>query len=133
MKMDPVVHFEMPAKDGKRVSDFYSRAFGWKMSQMGQEMGNYVLATTTETDENTKRPKAPGAINGGFYPLTPDMPKDPSVVIAVESIEESMKKITDAGGQILGAIMDIPGVGKFVSFRDTEGNRVGILQPAPQM
>jgi len=30
-KMNPVVHFEMPAKDRARVSEFYTKAFGWKM------------------------------------------------------------------------------------------------------
>ena len=28
--MDPVVHFEMPAEDRKRMADFYTRVFGWK-------------------------------------------------------------------------------------------------------
>lgn len=129
MKSDPVVHFEMPVKDGKRVSEFYAKAFGWQMQQMGAEMGEYILATTTDSDQ-TGRPKAPGTINGGFFKLDeakPDM--YPSVVIAVQDITESMKKAADAGGEILGEIMDISGIGKYVSFRDTEGNRVGMLQP----
>ena len=37
--------------------------------------------------------------------------------------------MTDAGGQVLGEPMDIPGVGRYVSFLDPEGNRVSILQP----
>jgi hypothetical protein len=28
--------------------------------------------------------------------------------------------------------MEIPGVGQYVSFQDTENNRVGILQPLPR-
>ena len=48
--------------------------------------GNYVLATTTESDDNG--------------------PKEP------------------------GEPMDIPGIGLYVSFFDTEGNRVGMIQPA---
>jgi len=28
--MDPVVHFEMPAEDRKRMADFYANVFGWK-------------------------------------------------------------------------------------------------------
>jgi uncharacterized protein len=32
---------------------------------LGEEMGNYVLATTTETDESG--PKKLGAIYGGFF------------------------------------------------------------------
>ena len=67
MKKNPVVHFEMPAKDKKRVSIFYSAVFGWKMDQMGAEFGEYIVATTTQSDKKTGRPKEPGAINGGFY------------------------------------------------------------------
>ncbi len=129
MKMNPVVHFEMPAEDRKRMAGFYSGVFGWKTELLGEEMGNYVLATTTETDEEG-RPKTPGAINGGFYPKSDDMPAQyPSVVIAVENIKEYMKKVEKAGGKVLGEPMDIPGVGLYVSFIDTEGNRVSMLQP----
>jgi uncharacterized protein len=128
-KMNPVVHFEMPADDRKRMADFYSGVFGWEAKLMGEEMGNYVTVATSEVDDKG-RPKMPGAINGGFYPRTPEMPAQyPSVVIAVDDIRESMKKITDAGGKVLGEPMPIPGVGSYVSFIDTEGNRVSLLQP----
>lgn len=131
MKMSPVVHFEMPAKDKKRVSEFYSKAFGWNMQQFGPEMGNYVLATTTETDEKTTRPTTPGAINGGFFERKDDeLNRAPHVVIAVDNIEEGIKAVKDAGGEIKTEIMDIPGVGKYVSFKDTEDNIVGMLQPS---
>lgn len=127
--MHPVVHFEMPAKDIKRMAGFYSNVFGWDTQEMGEEMGNYVVASTAETDE-TGRPKIPGTINGGFYPRRPDVPDDcPSVVIGVENIHESMQNIADAGGELLGEPMTIPGVGLYVSFVDTEGNRGSILQP----
>jgi hypothetical protein len=36
----------------------------------------------------------------------------PSVVIAVNDLKASMKKIDDAGGKILGEPMEIPGVGR---------------------
>jgi predicted enzyme related to lactoylglutathione lyase len=42
-----------------------------------------------------------------------------------------MKKVMKAGGKVLGEPMAIPGVGQYVSFFDTEGNRVSMLQPAP--
>ncbi len=58
--MDPVVHFEMPAENKKRMTDFYTDVFGWRTQMLGPEMGDYVLATTTESDENG-RPKKPGA------------------------------------------------------------------------
>jgi predicted enzyme related to lactoylglutathione lyase len=131
-KMNPVVHFEMPAEDRKRMADFYTRAFGWRTQQLGEEMGNYVLVTTTDSDENG--PKKPGAINGGFFTKTSDMPAQfPSVVIAVDDIKASMAAVKEAGGKVLGEPMEIPGVGHYVSFFDTEGNRVSMLQPAARM
>ncbi|HKE39848.1 MAG TPA: VOC family protein [Casimicrobiaceae bacterium] len=130
--MDPVVHFEMPYADRERMAKFYASAFGWRTQMLGDDMGKYVVATTTETDENG--PKKPGSINGGFFEKKPDWPmQHPSVVIAVDNIQESTKKVRSAGGKVLGDPMDIPGVGKYVSFTDTEGNRISMLQPLPRM
>jgi predicted enzyme related to lactoylglutathione lyase len=130
-KMNPVVHLEMPYDDRERMAKFYQNAFGWQTQMLGEEMGNYVLATTTETDGS--RPKEPGAINGGFFPKRPDWPaQHPSVVIAVDDIEAAIEKVAEAGGKVLGEPLEIPGVGQYVAFSDTEGNRVSMLQPLPR-
>lgn len=133
--MNPVVHFEMPAKDNKRVADFYSKAFGWKINQLGPEMGNYLLAQTTETDEN-QMVKTPGNINGGFFEYKEENGFNvPHIVISVDNLEESMKMVEESGGKVIGGsqgagkIDDIPGVGRYISFEDSEGNHVGMLQP----
>jgi predicted enzyme related to lactoylglutathione lyase len=132
MKMDSVVHFEMPAVDRQRMADFYTKTFGWKAKFFGPDMGDYVTVQTTETDANGMV-QTPGAINGGFYPKRDDWPAQyPSVVIAVDDIRASMQKVTEAGGQVLGEPMEIPGIGQYVSFFDTEGNRVSMLQPLPR-
>jgi uncharacterized protein len=129
--MNPVVHFEMPYDDRERMAKFYGSAFGWQTQLLGEDMGNYVLATTTETDE--AGPKTPGAINGGFFPKQPDWPaQHPSIVIAVDNITDAVGRVTAAGGRVLGEPMEIPGVGHYVSFIDTEGNRVSMLQPIPR-
>jgi predicted enzyme related to lactoylglutathione lyase len=96
---------------------------------LGPDMNEYVLVTTTEPDENG-HPKNPGAINGGFYKKSADMPAQyPSVVIGVGDIKAAMQNVTEAGGQVLGEPMEIPGYGLYVSFCDTEGNRVSMMQP----
>ena len=129
-KMNPVVHFELPAEDTKRMADFYSKVFGWQPQFFGEEMGNYVTVSTTDTDENG-RPSSPGAINGGLFPRTENMPSNcPSIVISVDDVNEHIMKVSEAGGKILGQPQDIPGIGLYVSFRDTEGNVCSILQPA---
>jgi uncharacterized protein len=53
-------------------------------------------------------------------------------VIAVDDIHDAVRRVTDAGGTVLGEPMEIPGVGHYVSFTDTEGNRVSMLQPIPR-
>jgi len=138
-RMNPVVHFEMGYLDRERMKKFYSTAFGWKMQQYGADMGNYVVAQTTETGEDS-RPTKPGAINGGFYAKT-DSPDSqaPSVVISVDDITEAIEAVKKAGGKIKGGMTSdgkqtmeptmIPGVGLWISAEDTEGNRFSILQP----
>jgi predicted enzyme related to lactoylglutathione lyase len=127
--MNPVVHFEMPFDDRARLARFYEQAFGWQMQPLGESMGDYVLATTTPSDGDG-RPTEPGAINGGFFPKKPDWPAQvPSVVISVDDIRVAMAKVKDAGGEVLGEPMEIPGVGQYVSFMDSERNRVSLLQP----
>ena len=128
-KMNPVVHFEMPYENRDRLAKFYEKAFSWEMNKLGKDMGEYVVAMTTETDEN-RMVKTPGTINGGFFPKQPGVPAQcPSFVIAVDDLREAMKKVADAGGNILGEPMEIPGIGQYVSFTDSEGNRVSMLQP----
>ena len=135
--MNSVVHFELPAENRDRMVDFYSNVFGWDAQKLGPEMGNYVVVKTTETEENGF-PKKPGIINGGIFEKTKDN-QYPSVVIAVDDIKEAMKKVTDAGGKVLGGSYktgepdDIPGVGLYSAFIDTEGNRMSMLQPNPKM
>lgn len=132
-KMNPVVHFEIPAADRNRMTVFYAKAFGWKTHQLGEDMGNYVIVSTTETDDNGMI-KNPGAINGGFYPKNEETPDQyPSLVIGVEDISEAMDNIVAAGGTLLGEPMEIKGHGLYVSFYDTEGNKMSIIQPTVKM
>jgi predicted enzyme related to lactoylglutathione lyase len=129
--MNPVVHFEMPYDDRRRMAAFYEAAFGWNTNYLGEAMGHYVLATTCESDEGC--PRIPGMINGGFYARNPEWPaQHPSVVVAVEDIQTAMTRIARAGGKVLGEPMEIPGIGQYVSFFDTEGNRASVLQPLPR-
>lgn len=92
-KMNPAVHFEMPAEDRNRMADFYSKVYGWEAQFFGEEMGNYVTVSTSETDENGMIRK-PGAINDGFYPKSENIPSNcPSLVIAVDYVKEYKKKL----------------------------------------
>jgi len=132
MSKNPVVHFEMPYEDADRVAKFYEQAFGWNMNNLGEQMGSYITAGTADTDENNMV-QAPGTINGGLYPLSASPEnKEPSVVISVDNLDAAIKSVTTAGGTMINQPTEIPGIGMWASFRDTEGNRVSILQPNPR-
>src|SRR4029079_12385142 len=125
-------------KDKNRMVKFYETVFGWKAQQMSPEMVDYGVAQTTDTDEKGMV-KTPGNINGGFYAKT-DNPDShaPSVVISVDDIKAAIEEIKAAGGKIKGSMNEkgertmepqmIPGVGVWISFEDTEGNRVSMVQ-----
>lgn len=125
--MNPVVHFEMPTEDRARAKEFYESVFGWHMTQLGPDMGNYLLATTSPVDKKNMH-KEKGAINGGFFEKG-EYGTTPHLVIAVPDLKEHIAVVKNAGGGVLGEPADIPGIGTFVMFTDTEGNRVGMLQP----
>lgn len=130
--MCAVVHFEMPYKDRERAERFYAAAFGWTSEKLGPEMGDYMLVTTALPGARPNMPPqaALGAINGGLFPFKADWPmQHPSVVMGVDDIRAAMQRITAAGGEVLGEPMVIPGVGEYVSFVDTEGNRSSMIQP----
>lgn len=129
--MNPVVHFELPYKKADRIINFYNLVFGWKLLFLGEQSGNYILATTSETDATPGHPA--GAINGGFYPVKPDWPAQyPSIVIRVDNIKDKINSINNNGGKVLGEPILIPNFGYYVSFLDPEENRNSILQPIDQ-
>ncbi len=137
-KPNPVVHFEMGYKEQARMVKFYETVFGWKAQPMGPDMGNYVVAQTTATDDKGMV-QTPGTINGGFYKKAGPLSQAPSVVVSVDDIQSAMKAVVAAGGKILGGMNQagehtdepqmIPGVGLWISAMDTEDNRFSILQP----
>lgn len=126
--MNPVVHFELPYKDAKRIAKFYSTSFGWKITDLGEQSGNYILAQTAIKDAKPGFPA--GTIDGGFYPVKADWPNQyPSIVIGVEDLNDAINRIKANGGTVLGEPIAIPNFGIYVSFLDTEGNRNSIIQP----
>ena len=123
--MDSVVHFEIPAKDTKRASNFYSKAFGWQISQFpGFE---YWSLGTTSVDKN-QMPTTPGAINGGMGKAGQMAPKNVTVTISVKDIDAALTTVKKLGGKQSGKKMPVGDMGWSAYFEDTEGNIIGLFQ-----
>jgi predicted enzyme related to lactoylglutathione lyase len=125
--MDRVVHFEIPADDVERAKKFYGDNFGWKLNQLGPEVGNYVLVHTGPTDE-AGMPQDRGFVNGGLMRRDPSA-SSPVLVIAVADTDQTVEKVKKSGGRLVGEILDIPNVGRYARVQDTEGNVIGVIKP----
>lgn len=123
--MDSVVHFEIPAKDPKRASEFYSKAFGWSINKY--EGADYWMLGTTASDRNGM-PSKPGAINGGMGKKGELAPENITVTISVDDIDAAWKTIKKLGGKTVGKKNPVGDMGWAAYFQDTEGNIVGLWQ-----
>jgi uncharacterized protein len=128
--MDSVVHFEIPAKDVKRASEFYSKAFGWNLNQFPNF--EYWSVVTTESDQMGAPTKA-GAINGGMGKKGQMAPDAVTVTISVPDIDAALANVKKLGGKEHGKKMPVGDMGWSAYFQDTEGNVIGLWQNKGQM
>ena len=124
--MDKVVHFEIPFENKQRAMDFYTRCFGWQLTDMPQM--NYVMANTVATGPDY-RPTEPGAINGGLFERPKEAPS-PVIYVGVASVDEAIKKVQAAGGKVVTPRTPIPDMGAYGRVSDTEGNIIGLFEAA---
>ena len=122
--MPRIVHFEIPAEDPEKVSKFYTDTFGWEIKKWEGPM-DYWLVRTGDRSEM--------GIDGGIYKMDEKMKMKREIIntVGVMDIKESIEKVKQNGGKIMGEVQEIKGVGMFVYAMDPEGNKLGMMQPFP--
>jgi predicted enzyme related to lactoylglutathione lyase len=121
--MNRVIHFEIQADNIERASKFYENVLGWKIAQMmKKEDGGMDYFGITTGDS------VPG-INGGLYQRGEDKLYTYDCTIEVPDLDKAVESVKANGGTITKEKMEIPGVGWFAGATDTEGNRLGLMQP----
>ncbi len=105
-------YLEIPSSDLDKTKAFFSRAFGWQFIDYGPD---YIAIEDA-------------GIDGGFYrsPLVAT-PESGSVLIVLYSnaLEETLKDVKAAGGQIVKEIFTFPG-GRRFHFTDLTGNEYAV-------
>ena len=119
--MSKIVHFEIPVDDGPRASAFYRDALGWEINGFGDEP--YWLVTAGDDDEVG----ANGALIGRG-----DIHRTPVLIVGVTDLDNAVASVERAGGRVVHGRQEIPGVGWSAYFVDTEGNTIGLFEPAPR-
>ena len=119
-----IVHFEIPADDVEKLRKFYSELFGWKIEKTPGPIDYWMIETIPVSEKETALHRG---VNGGM--MKRQNPEHrPVNYIAVESVDDYVKKIEALGGRILVAKMEVPGVGWWALALDPEGNQFAILQ-----
>ncbi len=116
--MPKMNHFEINADDPERAKSFYENVFNWKIEKWEGPL-EYWLITAGDEDE-------PG-INGGLQ-RRENKEDAISNYIGVKSVDDVIKKIEKNGGKVTKPKSSIPGVGYYAIFKDTEGNRLDLME-----
>ena len=119
-----VVHFEIPADDVEKLSNFYRKLFNWKIINMPGPTEYYGIQTVPVDEQGM--PLRNG-VNGGMMKRQNPEHK-PVNYINVESVDEYSKKIEELGGRIVVPKMEVPGVGWWALAIDPDGNQFAIME-----
>lgn len=112
----PVVHFEIAGKDGKKLQDFYAKLFDWRID--ADNPMNYGIVDT----------QGEGGIGGGVTATQDNLPQYVTVYVQVDDPQAYLDKIESAGGKTIVAVTEIPDMVTFALFADPEGNVVGLVK-----
>jgi predicted enzyme related to lactoylglutathione lyase len=97
---------------------FYSELFGWQAEDQGEQMGHYTMF------------RQDGKSVAAVAPLmSPQQPTAWSTYISTTNAEETAKKVTDAGGQVVSPPMQIMEEGTMAVCIDPTGAAFGLWQP----
>ena len=120
-----VIHFEIQADNLERAKKFYEKTFGWEVTQMMTEAQGGMDYWGLKTG-----PDGTPGINGGMYKRPADNKLTTyDCTLQVDNIDKAIEEVKKNGGTITREKSEIPGVGFFAGAVDTEGNRLGIMQP----
>lgn len=129
MRPGEFVWYELTTSAPRAAADFYGKVLGWIVKDAGMPGMTYLIAHVGD------RPFA------GIMNSPPDMPAPSSPkwwgYIGVEDVDAVAEEAEAAGGAIVRAPDDIPGVGRFAVVADPQGSCFmlfkGAGEPAPDL
>jgi predicted enzyme related to lactoylglutathione lyase len=121
MAQPAVAWFEITGKDGPKLQQFYSRLFGWNVSDAGDGSG-YGLVQAAEK-----------GIGGGIGAAQDGGAGQVTFYVEVDDVAAYLAKVNELGGQTIVPPTEIQQFGlTFAFFSDPEGHMVGLSKGAVQ-
>jgi predicted enzyme related to lactoylglutathione lyase len=115
-----VVHFEIPADDPAKLSEFYKGLFGWKIEKMPVPGFDYWTCDTGE-----------GVGIGGAIMKRMNPQQCITNYTSVDKIETYIDKAKSLGATVIVPKSPVAGMGWFAIALDPQHNPVGFWQHDP--
>lgn len=112
---NPVTHFEILGRDGKKSQDFYASLFGWNVDASNPMQYGMVAA--------------PGGTGiGGGIAASQDGRPTVTVYVEVADLEATLRQAEALGGKTVMPAMAVPGGPTIAQFSDPDGNVIGLTK-----
>ena len=112
----PVMQWQILARDPAKVTTFYSALFGWRVDT-SNAMGYRAVDTGTDR-----------GINGGVWPIGQDGRPSVQLFVEVADVAATVAKVEQLGGQIVIPRQVLPDGDEMAVVLDTEGLSVGLMK-----
>lgn len=119
MKHGDFTHIEIPADDPARAKRFYTEVFGWGFSDELPGFEGYHMFTT---------PAGQDGVGGAIGKRGEMAPEKLRTYVNVDSIDETLPKVTGLGGTVIEAKREVEGMGWYAVFADSEGNELALWE-----
>ena len=113
---NPVTHFEIAGKDGKKLQSYYASLFGWKV-----DAANPMDYGMVEAQDGH-------GIGGGITATQGGAPGGVTVYVEVDDPQAYLDKAASLGGQVVMPVTEIPNTVTMAQFSDPEGNMIGLVK-----
>jgi len=120
MQHGDFTHVEIPADDTQRAMAFYAGLLGWEFQEVPGFEGYHLFTTPAGAD-------ATGGAIGKRGEMAPERLR---TYVWVDSIDESLPRVTELGGTVVEGKREVPGMGWYAVLNDSEGNEIAIWETA---
>lgn len=112
----PVVQWQILAKNPDRLAEFYCQLFSWQVNT-DNPLGYRQIDTASEK-----------GINGGIWPAPPEGHSMVQLFVEVDDVQKFIEKAAGLGGGTIIPLQILPEGDEMAIIRDPEGLAIGLMK-----
>lgn len=109
-----VVHYEVTGKDGKKLQQFYTDVFGWKVDT--NNPGGYGMVRDGDN-----------GLTGGIGSAAQGSPGGVTFYVRTDDPKGTLAKIEKLGGRVIMPLTEVAPETTIALFADPEGHVIGLM------